>query len=398
MYAGCGRAGDFAGDPLLTIGRYVLFWATPDQDAIRAAWQPAASLPGSPTWITYNAGVIVDHRAFAEGRAEEFTPAVDGTLPALAAVAVAEGVDDDGLYDPLGATATAANLTALNSFFQHDMRGAFRLENTALDLYELYRGVDAEPDLSGSPWETFASLPHETAALAAGHTYYFVLRKRNAHNLVSQNIVSTVIVVDAAGEEANYPSDPAEITLTAGAAGVGEVHGEYDYTQDGANAADYWIVWITTNGVDPNPADAPTRIEAMVKADGVARLNFTTAAAAGGATIKALVRARRNTAAAWTALTAYGLGDWIVPSTANAHHYECTRAGTTGADEPTWPTTNGNTVDDPDAGGAEWTCRAAGAHGVDSQNSAIVSCTADDTGPSAPAGQAFLGEAAKQEQ
>jgi len=59
---------------------------------------------------------------------------------------------------------------------------------------------------------------------------------------------------------------------------------------------------------------------------------------------------------AWLASHAYILGDIVVPTEGleNGFRYECTTAGTSGASEPTWPTTEGGTVDD---GTVTWTCR-----------------------------------------
>ena len=50
--------------------------------------------------------------------------------------------------------------------------------------------------------------------------------------------------------------------------------------------------------------------------------------------------------------TAVALNDTVIPATPNGRLYRCTTAGTTGASEPTWPTTNAGTVSD---GGAVWT-------------------------------------------
>jgi len=58
---------------------------------------------------------------------------------------------------------------------------------------------------------------------------------------------------------------------------------------------------------------------------------------------------------AWPASSAVALGDAARPVTRNGYAYECTTAGTTGASEPTWPTTPGNTVAD---GTVVWTCRS----------------------------------------
>jgi len=50
--------------------------------------------------------------------------------------------------------------------------------------------------------------------------------------------------------------------------------------------------------------------------------------------------------------TAVSVGDTVIPATPNGRLYRCTTAGTTGAGEPTWPTTSGGTVTD---GTAVWT-------------------------------------------
>jgi len=58
--------------------------------------------------------------------------------------------------------------------------------------------------------------------------------------------------------------------------------------------------------------------------------------------------------------TAVALGVNTVPATLNGRLYKCTTAGTTGASEPTWPTTNGGTVTD---GTAVWTEQTGAIYG-----------------------------------
>jgi len=48
----------------------------------------------------------------------------------------------------------------------------------------------------------------------------------------------------------------------------------------------------------------------------------------------------------WASTTAYVVGDLVKASTYNSHSYLCTVAGTSDTDEPTFPTTNGDTVSD----------------------------------------------------
>lgn len=64
-----------------------------------------------------------------------------------------------------------------------------------------------------------------------------------------------------------------------------------------------------------------------------------------------LIRATRGYSSAIRS-TAVSSGDTVIPTTPNGRMYRCTTAGTTGAGEPTWPTTEGGTVAD---GSAVWT-------------------------------------------
>jgi hypothetical protein len=61
----------------------------------------------------------------------------------------------------------------------------------------------------------------------------------------------------------------------------------------------------------------------------------------------------------WAATTAYTLNDYVRPTVANTDFaFKCTRAGTSGGSQPTWPTSDAGTVDDPDGDGVEWTAVA----------------------------------------
>jgi len=57
----------------------------------------------------------------------------------------------------------------------------------------------------------------------------------------------------------------------------------------------------------------------------------------------------------WVATTAYSLGDTVEPTVDNTFRYVVTTAGTSGASEPTFPTSIGSTVVD---GTVTWTCVA----------------------------------------
>jgi hypothetical protein len=175
-------------------------------------------------------------------------------------------------------------------------RGMNRVANDALDRYGLFRGVNAEPDLSAtaSPWATSATLPITTSALSAGNTYYFVLRKQNRWGIWSQNVASFRLELDGSGNEvAIPPSDPTAIAIEPAAAGTARVSAFYDYAADGINAADTWLIYLTSDGSDPDPlTDTPIEVP-MVVNFGAAGLAYTTSAFSEGATVKVIVRTRR---------------------------------------------------------------------------------------------------------
>jgi len=77
---------------------------------------------------------------------------------------------------------------------------------------------------------------------------------------------------------------------------------------------------------------------------------------------------RQSLDSPWEASTAYILGDYVWPTTFNGYRYVCTTAGTSGASEPTWPTTLGDTVND---GSVVWTCIAL-ASAIPEQHEEII--------------------------
>lgn len=173
--------------------------------------------------------------------------------------------------------------------------GQYRIADDSLSGYLLYRGVDAQPNLAGAAWETFTTLPHESAALDVSHVYYFILRLRNAYGLLSQNTESWSVSVGADGNEVvTPPSAPQEISVTPAPNGAVTVSASYFYIEDAElDRATLFVVYLTSDGVDPNPAtDTPEEVSFSL-ADGVGKLEWTSATFADNTTIKVLVRMRR---------------------------------------------------------------------------------------------------------
>lgn len=187
-------------------------------------------------------------------------------------------------------------LFKLSSLMRVQASGVHRIENLAVELYELYVGTDAAPNFSAAPFATFASLPFTTAALTANHTYWFVLRKRNRYGLLSANLWEDRLILDAGGSwiPAN-PSAPKQVAVAADTGNTVRVSAIYVLGSDPAAVrADSWLIYRTTTGVDPNPGvDTPT-VVAMTKNGGLAVLSWISPAASDGADVRVLVRTRRT--------------------------------------------------------------------------------------------------------
>lgn len=177
-------------------------------------------------------------------------------------------------------------------------KGHYRMASSEHDTYRLYRGVDEMPDFEGDPWVTFDAFPYMTPALDASHTYYFTLRQVNEYGLESLNYwdedddSSWKVEVDSNGDRVTgRPDNPYDVELNQAASAGVQVKAVYNYLADD-NEADTWLVYSTTNGVDPDPDnDSPTEVT-MSKIAGVSYLDTTLAAQGDGNTCKVIVRTR----------------------------------------------------------------------------------------------------------
>jgi len=163
------------------------------------------------------------------------------------------------------------------------------------DEYALYRGVDTAPDFDAAPYETFTTLPHETAALAVSHTYHFVLRLRNDYSLGSHNVAEWTVTIDGAGDVVSTPpSAPTTAAIEAAGGGKAKVTVSYLYGADGSDQADKWLFYHTADGVDPDPDIDEAAVFTMTKVDGVAKKIWLSPAYDDETTIKVLARTRRS--------------------------------------------------------------------------------------------------------
>lgn len=175
--------------------------------------------------------------------------------------------------------------------YQAQQKGVARLAQVGLDAYLLYRGIDTAPDFTAEPWQTFTAPPFTTPALDTGHSYHFVLRKRNQYGIMSQNVTAWIATPN---NPAIKPTAPTDIKITASASGKVTIAAVYDWRADNSNAGDSFLIYCRMDGTEPNPAtDTPVNVSVW-KGSAYATLNWLSPAYTDGATIKALVRIRRS--------------------------------------------------------------------------------------------------------
>ena len=182
--------------------------------------------------------------------------------------------------------------------YRWELSGQYAVANEDTAEYRLYHGIDADPDFSAAPWETFASLPHTTAALTVSHVHNLVLREMNEYGVESQNLEAWRVELDAAGNIVyESPSTPTNISVTAKEALSVLVEAVYDYASDGEDdkEADTWLIYYTTDGSNPDPDNDTPAEETMIKASGEAYLEWTLdEGLSEGDVVKVLVRTQRS--------------------------------------------------------------------------------------------------------
>ena len=206
--------------------------------------------------------------------------------------------------DPAGATAMAKEQIAIDAAwtlsgvnYTETAWGNWRNGDSSLARYELHIGTNAEPDLTLAANETFTSLPYvTTTTFVPSNTYYLVVNRRNAYNLVSQNVLTTRIQIAAGPVQATLPpSAPELVSVAASASGNVKIKGTYNYASDpAAQQANQWLVYTKTGGTDPVPGVDSPAVVAMTKVAGVAWLDYTAGPYSNGTVVRSLLRVRRT--------------------------------------------------------------------------------------------------------
>jgi len=171
-------------------------------------------------------------------------------------------------------------------------RGLYRVKGTA--QYRFYRRQDGVP-VPGidAVWATAASLPNTPAGTFADATWYICVTYFDGFT-ESSPLTTFRLDISAGALGPAPPGGPSKWQLQRKAGGVIDVVGLYWPEPDGDDAADYWRIWYTTNGSEPDPAGAPDYSIAMTFVRGAAVLRKSLPGQGHGTTVKALLRSYRD--------------------------------------------------------------------------------------------------------
>lgn len=204
--------------------------------------------------------------------------------------------------------------------FDSAIRGVYRVEDTTIQGYELYKAEGgAAFDFEAAPWKTFSALPFTTTGLTTGTTTRFVLRYRNKYNLISQNPYDDgafAVELDGGGNQLiEPPTAPVEVFAEMDPNDNGlRVVAAYFPAADEPDRADEWRIWITTDDSTPDPdAGAATATVAMLETSLLEILETAVALAdvPDGAPVKVILRTARTSDSRESANSAMVTATWI---------------------------------------------------------------------------------------
>jgi len=155
----------------------------------------------------------------------------------------------------------------------------------------LYRSDTADPDQSGTPYATPASLPATPATTFADGDWRVAGRRWNGVLASGEGEVARIVISGDSGDP-GPPTAPVGQACEQRPAGVVRVIAVYDPGADDSPAT-HWAITYTTNGSTP-AGDNPTQVVAMGGHQGLQRLRLDLPAQADGVTLKVRVQSRRG--------------------------------------------------------------------------------------------------------
>jgi hypothetical protein len=168
-------------------------------------------------------------------------------------------------------------------------------------------GVGEFPDLEAAPDETWTETPHTTDLdLTLPATVYVARRTRNRWGLWGAPTTIQRYDLDTGGDSTRLaPSGPSDVTAGQTSGNLPTAGAEYDAAADGDDRAQIWVVWVATDGTDPDGSGTPDGYELMqwnAAIDDLAWIGDGDALA-DGTPVSVLVRTRRMDTTGGTAFS-----------------------------------------------------------------------------------------------
>lgn len=203
--------------------------------------------------------------------------------------------------DPSPSTLWAINLefTDTAQTYTVPIRGRYRIARNDYVGQGIWIGTGGDdPDFEASPDEVWTSNPNTTSlSLASDETYRVAVRSRNPWGLWGVPTDIEEFVIDASGDGVlSPPSAPTDISASQTSGNKPSVSAQYDAAADGDTLrAALWVIWLETDGTDPDGTVTPDGYSVMQFKGAVDDLvwDSTSAALDDGTPISALIRTRR---------------------------------------------------------------------------------------------------------
>jgi len=240
---------------------------------------------------------IANHTTAPTGVTWGFTQSVATLTPGEErAVWIHRDVPVDCTVDPEHTTGLGITFTSEAVAYSNSTWGWFRIGDTALERYELHVGDGTAPTFATAT-TTSATMPF-TSALAADSTYYYATRYRNKYGLESFNVLTERRDIDAGGVDVtSVLSNPTGITISSQPGGEVDITMTYRGSSD-ATPADYWRLYVTTDGSTPDP-NTDTPADTAISAGGFGLNDATQTITLGpydyGTVVKVIARVYSST-------------------------------------------------------------------------------------------------------
>ena len=246
----------------------------------------------------------------------------DATARGIAAIQNAHTSEARGLSSVLNShTTEARGLSRYGEWIEYtqSITEHFRIADDSLARYELYEGVDVNPDFTGSAIATSQTLPFSSTITpgVTDETHKYTVLERNEYNIASLNQSSTDFVLDSSGDVVlSVPSSPVSVSLIDGINGTVVINASYYYTDDGTSKADEWLIYLRSNGTDPVPGVDTPLTQDIRTSNGFSYLNYGISGVSGGSDARLILRVNRESDSVTDGnTTVYQLTTAATPST-----------------------------------------------------------------------------------